>query len=132
MRALYSLLLLLHPPRFRRDFGRDMLWLYDETAACGARPLFADACASLARQWLLRTGSWKVALAVLGGLLQVTIGGAIWFSIGRIQPSAGVEARSQPELDALMRVGALTAIVLLAAVIFLVSWFRKLVRLRGV
>ena len=129
-RAIYRCLLFLHPPRFRRDFARDMLWLYDETAPAGVAPLFLDALASLARQWFLRTGSWKLALAILGALFQITIGGAVWFSIGRFPQHASLDAAPHPELDALMRIGALTAVALFAAVIFLTFWFRKLATAR--
>src|SRR5262249_50783325 len=54
-RRLYRSILRLHPARFRREFGDEMLWIFDEELAKrGAVPLFLDALASLGRQWMLR------------------------------------------------------------------------------
>ena len=54
LRWLYIRLIWLHPAPFRWQFGDDMLDDFDR-AALRARPrYFADAIASLARQWLLR------------------------------------------------------------------------------
>ncbi len=75
MRTIYCCLLLLHPPAFRRQFAGEMLWIFDESAGtAGAAPLMADGLASLARQWLVRYGTWKVAAAALGGLLYMLLG----------------------------------------------------------
>lgn len=62
LRGLYRGLLRLHPEQFRRQFGDDMLWIFDEISATGrsAAPLFADAAGSLARQWLLRGNVGKL------------------------------------------------------------------------
>jgi Beta-lactamase class C and other penicillin binding proteins len=55
VRDLYRCLVRLHPAAFRREFASEMLWIFDETSARGSTvSLFADALASLARQWLLR------------------------------------------------------------------------------
>jgi len=55
-RNLYRVLLRLHPAAFRREFADEMLWIFDETSVRGrTAPLFADALASLARQWVLRS-----------------------------------------------------------------------------
>jgi hypothetical protein len=60
VRLLYRCLVALHPVEFRARFGGEMLWIFDESG--GAAGLFADAAASVARQWLLRTGGpWKMA-----------------------------------------------------------------------
>ena len=54
-RRFYRFLLELHPRAFREEFSGEMLWIFDQEAAKpGKLPLFADAVASLARQWLLR------------------------------------------------------------------------------
>jgi hypothetical protein len=74
-RTLYRWLLWLHPPAFRREFAGEMLWIFEEAAAEGVAPLFADGVISLLRQWLLRSGPWKIAAAVIGGLVEVTAGG---------------------------------------------------------
>jgi hypothetical protein len=71
MRPLYQSLLWMHPPRFRERFGEEMLWIFDETlAASGKAFLFVDCLESVARQWVVRSGVWKVALAVLIALIQ--------------------------------------------------------------
>jgi hypothetical protein len=75
-RLLYQWLLWLHPPFFRREFAGEMLWIFDSSVAAeGAPALLFDGVASLARQWLLRSGSWKIAAALAGGLVQITLGG---------------------------------------------------------
>jgi hypothetical protein len=128
-RILYRWLLWLHPPIFRREFAGEMLWIFDEAAAAeGVATLFGDACVSLARQWLLRSGAWKVAVALAGALFQVTMGGALLFRIGRMQPSNMLSVADNPELTALLRIAVFTALGLLAAVMLLVFWWRKLSR----
>lgn len=73
-RAIYRGLLWLHPAAFRDRFAAEMLWLYDETVAGeGAGALLADGFASLVRQWLARRLTWKLAAAVIGGLLEVGV-----------------------------------------------------------
>jgi hypothetical protein len=63
-RALYRLLLKLHPPAFRERFAAEMLWIFDEAAATqGVSRLFADAFVSLLRQWTVRPESWRIPLA---------------------------------------------------------------------
>jgi hypothetical protein len=71
MRALYRCLLWLHPPAFRRQFAEEMLWIFDESGESG--PLLLDGLVSLARQWLLRSGWWKTAAAVVLAMLQVGV-----------------------------------------------------------
>ena len=62
MRFLYRCLLRLHPASFRDQFAGEMLWIFDQTANSGLAVAFlADGFASLARQWVLRAGAWKVA-----------------------------------------------------------------------
>jgi hypothetical protein len=76
MRTCYRCLLWLHPPVFRREFAGEMLWIFDESARTeGAMALFFDGVGSLARQWLLRSGWWKIALALSLAVLQVVFGG---------------------------------------------------------
>lgn len=70
-RAFYRSLLWLHPPRFRERYAEEMTWIYDETATAGEKAfLFCDGLVSLGRQWVVRSGMWKIALAVLAALLQ--------------------------------------------------------------
>lgn len=72
-RALYIALIHLHPPAFRRQFSGEMIWVFEEARQSeGAFNLVTDAFASLLRQWLLRNGTWKVAVAVVGGLIWIS------------------------------------------------------------
>ena len=74
-RSLYRCLLRLHPPAFRDRFAEEMLGIFDEAAAAeGVVPLFADGLISLLRQWVMRSGMWKVAVAGLGGFIPIAIG----------------------------------------------------------
>lgn len=74
IRSLYRTVLRLHPPAFRRQFSEEMLWIFDEAApAVGAASFFADGFLSLARQWLIRAGAWKCAVAAIGGLLHIAL-----------------------------------------------------------
>lgn len=71
MRSVYRTLLWAHPSRFRERFAEEMLWIFDETlAAWGKAFLLVDCLESLGRQWVVRSGMWKVALAVLIALIQ--------------------------------------------------------------
>lgn len=72
---LYRGILLLHPPAFRKEFAGEMLWIFGEAASEGsAWPLFADGVLSLARQWVIRSGVWKTAVAGIGGFLYIALG----------------------------------------------------------
>lgn len=78
-RYLYRCLLGLHPFAFREQFGAEMLCIYDEAAAAGGVFfLVGDGLRSLVRQWVLRSGAWKMAaggalsLVVMGGMLGAT------------------------------------------------------------
>jgi hypothetical protein len=71
-RALYTCVLWLHPPAFRRRFADEMLWIFEEASEShGIFPLFTDSFLSLIRQWMLHSPIWKVALAGMGGLLEL-------------------------------------------------------------
>jgi hypothetical protein len=84
MRACYRCLLWLHPPVFRREFAGEMLWIFDQASGrLGAGALFLDGAGSLARQWLLRTGWWRIALALALAAFQVTVGGFGMVLFGR-------------------------------------------------
>jgi acetyl esterase/lipase len=61
IRFLYRALIWLHPRAFRERFGDQMLCVFDEAADSGTAPFFSDALVSLARQWLIRSGAWRVA-----------------------------------------------------------------------
>ena len=70
IRRVYHCLLWLHPAAFRRQFAEEMLWIFDEAAdGWGSASLFADAGVSLLRQWLLRSGLWRWAVATIVGFI---------------------------------------------------------------
>lgn len=72
MRFLYRCLLRLHPASFRDQFAGEMLWIFDQAASYRvASALFADGFISLARQWGLRAGAWKVAAGGLSSFLMI-------------------------------------------------------------
>jgi hypothetical protein len=71
-RLLYQGLLWLHPPAFRRQFAPEMLGIFEDAVPVeGVALLLFDAAISLIRQWLLRSGLWKIVAAVLGAALQL-------------------------------------------------------------
>ena len=72
MRFLYRCLLRLHPVSFRDQFAGEMLWIFDQAASYGlVGALVADGLISLARQWVLRAGAWKVAAGGLSSFLMI-------------------------------------------------------------
>jgi hypothetical protein len=74
MRRAYRFLLWLHPAVFRRQFEEEMLWIFDEAAdTWGSASLFADAGASLLRQWLLRSGLWRWVVATIVGFIPLIV-----------------------------------------------------------
>lgn len=84
MRTCYRCMLWLHPPVFRRQFAGEMLWIFDQASQSqGAAALFFDGLGSLARQWLLRTGWWKIVLALGLAILQIVLGGFSLMMFGR-------------------------------------------------
>ena len=135
-RVVYRWLLWLHPPAFRREFASEMLLIFEEGAeAEGAATLLADGLVSLMRQWLLGSGSWKVAAAIVGGLLEVAAGGfgMLIFGHGRIMAhlaSARLQEPPNPAealaLYSLMRLAiwAVTGVVVM--VVVLVFWVKSL------
>ena len=129
IRLLYRLLLCLHPPAFRREFAGEMLWIFDETAgAAGRALLFSDALLSLARQWMLRSGAWKLLAAGAGGLIQIIFGGLIFGVFRRLHGVAPgiIEPRGEsPEMARLIYIAAWVTGGVLSSVIALVLWAKN-------
>jgi hypothetical protein len=99
MRTCYRFLLWLHPAVFRREFAGEMLWIFDQASESqGAVGLFFDGLGSLARQWLLRSGWWKIVLALGLALLQVIFGGFSMMMFGRRHM---VETASDPAVTSI-------------------------------
>ena len=133
-RALYGCLLRLHPPAFRQEFASEMMWIFEEASGDGVAPLFADGVVSLLRQWLLRTSSWILAVALAGGAIQVMAGGlgALMVIRGHIaahRQFALVSASSPVETMAIensLRVAVWAAGAVLAMVAAMVLWVRSM------
>jgi hypothetical protein len=71
-RSFYQFILWMHPPAFRRRFRDEMLSIFDEGGARHLKfALLLDGLISFARQWLLRTDSWKILIAISGASIQV-------------------------------------------------------------
>lgn len=125
-RAIYASLLRLHPPAFRRRFANEMLWIFDETLVSeGAVILLFDLLISVTRQWLVRSGVWKAALALALGALQVTVGGFGWFFFNpRIAPNQdGAQMTPMTTmLDDLMRVTLWSFGIVFVAVFVSTLW----------
>ena len=73
-----------------------MLWIFDESGG-GGGTLCCECFVSLLRQWLLRTGTWKVLPAIMGACVQVTVGGLIWVMLVH----RGIPAAARPAQDTL-------------------------------
>src|SRR5580698_746126 len=102
-RALYASLLRLHPPAFRRQFASEMLWVFDEARLSdGTAILLLDLLISIARQWLVRSGLWKVMLALAGASVQVVVGGVGWLASARHASATHSDAVVTPLLSDLM------------------------------
>jgi hypothetical protein len=133
--VLYRWLLWLHPPAFRREFAGEMLWIFEEASSEGVAPLFADGVISLLRQWLRRTGPWKLAAALAGGMVEVTAGGLGGLMFGRAQMHArlaGATLTPPPNSAEVLAMNNLIHIILWVAtgvvvmVVAVVAWVRSL------
>jgi hypothetical protein len=134
-RVLYRWLLWLHPPAFRREFAGEMLWIFEEAAPEGVAPLFADGLLSLLRQWLLRSPPWKLAAAVIGGVVEVTAGGlgGLLFMHAHMSARLAAAPLKPPAtpadllaMDNFMHLVMWVAAGLVLMVAALVSWVRSL------
>ena len=132
MRTLYKYLVYLHPPAFRREFAAEMIWIFDEAAESeGAFSLCVDGLVSLTRQWVLRSGLWKLAVALMGALLQITGGGLIFLMLGHAR-GAGLQSwRGDASLHGTAAMSGLMRLILwlAGAIVFLVTaaslWVRS-------
>jgi hypothetical protein len=128
IRILYRLLLALHPPAFRRQFAGEMLWIFDETrGTAAAGMLMSDAMISLARQWLLRSGAWKLALAGAGAVIQITLGGlglGLFRQLHVVSRSHWVSATDRPDMMQLiyLTVGVVGGVI--CSVLALALWVK--------
>jgi len=127
IRWLYRWLLWLHPPAFRRQFADEMLWIFDEESSHGVTSLVADGLVSLARQWLVRSGVWKLVPAAAGGLLTLLAGLTLMPAVRH--GLAFIKLKPLEGLFVLIAFSSLMAISL--TLTLCVLWFRFLRRLRA-
>jgi hypothetical protein len=74
VRVLYRFLVWLHPAAFRLRFAEEMIWIFDQAAGTwGIASLIGDATISLGRQWLVRSGLWKWAVAGIAAIVPLII-----------------------------------------------------------
>lgn len=73
-RALYRMLLRLHPAEFRERFAEEMQSIFEE-AACnwGMTSLLTDAGISLVRQRLIRSDLWLWVVAGIAGMVPLLV-----------------------------------------------------------
>jgi hypothetical protein len=138
IRLLHQWLLRLHPPAFRRRFSPEMLCIFDHATASKSSCSFCepsrgavlfDAFVSLMRQWLLRSGSWRLPAAVAGASLQFLIGGFIFVSLSRGHAVRETAPAFDPALDNLMRivlgVGCGLVLMIAAAAAWMTAFIRR-------
>jgi hypothetical protein len=129
MEFFYGLLVRLHPPAFRERFAAEMTLNFEEAGRERAGRLLLDGFVSLLRQWLLRSGSWKLAVAVGIASLQLIGISPAWHlqrslsHFGHGSPSV----RDQQDLGFII-VCATAFVVVLATMTSL--WVRGLVNAR--
>lgn len=133
-RLLYQVLLWLHPPCFRREFAAEMLWIFDDSVESEGSPrLLFDALVSLGRQWLLRSGAWRIAAALAGGLLQVALGGLVVQIVGlppvRLRPNSAA-APITATVDDLVRITVFLLPAVILSVVLLALWTRRFTQKR--
>ncbi len=119
-KALYRAFVTLHPPAFRRRFGAELLWIFEEQAGTKvALALFSDIVRSLLRQWMLRTQLWIVPIALTSAFLPFVIAVRTPSTTGR-----GIlnTAFSEQEFFFIAVVGSMSAVIL--TLVFCVTWFQ--------
>ncbi len=129
-RGLYELILWMHPPAFRRRFCDEMLSIFDEGEK--ETDILIDGLISFARQWLLRTDSWKVFVAIGGGFLQVW---GFGYRFGRMDGYRSWTANHDPLLPYMRELMLITAgmiCCLMSAIILLAIWTARFQRGRSV
>jgi hypothetical protein len=123
-RATYRVLLALHPREFRRQFGDEMLWVFDQAARDGEASGFClDVGRSLLRHWLRQPLPWSIAGALAGSVLML-----VWMSAAaplvRAHKSPGIE------MDNLVVIAAGSLIAISLTLITTVALFHSIRRRR--
>jgi hypothetical protein len=108
-----------------------MLWIFDESRVSeGAFALIADLPISIARQWLLRSGAWKVALALVGAAAQVAVGGGGWWLFNSSRKFTASGAQMTPFMSELLLLTLCTVGVVAVMVCSLAFWVGRFNRRR--
>jgi hypothetical protein len=127
-RVLYASLLRLHPTAFRRQFGSEMLWIFDEARVSeGALALLVDGAISLLRQWLFRSGLWMLPVALFGATLQV-VPALNWSAHRHSAPVPSTGAPVQPDAFVAITLGMIAFVV--SMVVASVFWSTMVSRRR--
>jgi hypothetical protein len=126
VRFLYVRFLRMHPITFREKFAAEMLWIFDETAPSeGTLAMLLDCFGSLFRQWILRSGYWKIIPAFAGASLQLLAINVCWHLPPIVPCSAHAAdsmAHGMSSMGLLVTVLAVATAVAVAVVVF---WTRN-------
>ena len=134
MRALYAGFIRLHPAAFRREFGDEMLCIFDEMIAGGAGArqvigkLLADVVFSLVRQWFLRRGLWTAVLSLAVSAMLFAV--ALEWSAHQPINVAKVPAGNPVTAIALINITLFSLSVITTVLIAAVAWSRQISRKR--
>lgn len=129
IRPLYRVILWMHPPAFRRRFAEQMLSIFDEeTIESSSFYLVLDGLRSLVLQWLWRTDTWKVFIAICGACFQV-----LWFVYPRKGHQSWIEDQHTvtPYTQELIFVTLTVVGSLFLATLLLVLWMVSFQRRRS-
>jgi hypothetical protein len=76
IRSCYEVIIHLHPPAFRRQFGAEMLSAFEDASeTAGSAFLLTDGAISVLRHWMKYPELWKVLAACAGAALELLLGG---------------------------------------------------------
>jgi hypothetical protein len=99
-------------------------------SSCALALLF-DAFVSLMRQWLLRSGSWRVPAAVVGASVQFLMGGIIFVALGHGHAVRQTARAFDPALQNLMRIVLAVGCGLVLLIAGAAAWMSGFIRKRG-
>jgi hypothetical protein len=124
--VLYRCVIWLHPPSFRRRFGDEMLWIFEEAAKeMGPAAFLVDGLASLVRQWAMNPTVWKVPVIAFGAVLPFCCIGILPRTYRDLNEASVLSA---PDFFLVAVLAPLVTVSL--GLIFAVSWFRFVQRRR--
>ena len=123
--VLYRCVIWLHPPSFRRRFGDEMLWIFEEAAKeMGSTAFLVDGLASLGRQWAMNPTVWKAPIIAFGAVLP-------FVCLGILPRTSALNKANVLAAPDFFLVAVLAPLVTVSlGLIFAVSWFRFVQRRR--